>query len=256
MTHRALITALAALLFTAAPIPAQQPAATAPPTPPERWRAVFDLLFSGSAGNQDLLVFTTGARLTHLEKERFEMELSAQARYGHSEGREVARSLRGGWKLDVNPQDRWSPFVFGTLEHDPFRRLNVRANGGGGVRYAIVDRPDAHLSLSAAALYSYEDIDVRLDSAVDQFRQTARQSWRLKVGRGLPSNVRMEQVTFYQPRFAAPGDYLLTAESSLRARLNTRLSLKLMHAYERNSAPPEDVRPDDHRFEAGLSVQF
>jgi hypothetical protein len=246
-------------LLTAGEVRAQAPPATSPvatPAPAARWKAVFDLLFSGASGNQDLVVLTTGARLTHLEKERFEMEASVQARYGESGGQEVARNLRGGLKLDLNPKAQWSPFVFGTLEHDPFRRLNVRANGGLGVKYSLIDTPEAHLSVSGAGLYSYEDVELSMNSAVDHFRQKARSSWRARGTRTFGNGLRAEQVTFYQPRVTDAADYLLSAESSARAKLSSVVSFKLMHAYERNSTPPENVRRDDHRFEAGLSFQF
>jgi hypothetical protein len=257
MMIRSLLTVLVLSLSLGVPtLRAQTPAGTAPPTEPSRWRAVVDLLFSGASGNQDLVVLTSGARVTHLEKQRFEMEVSGQARYGRSEGKEVARNLRGGWKLDLSPQALWSPFVFGTVEHDPFRKLNVRASGGGGVKYSIVDRADAQLSISGAGLYSYEDVRVALDSAVDQFRQTGRSSWRVKGSRSFAGGVSLEQVAFYQPRFADVGDYLMTSESSLRAKLTSALSFKALYSFERDSTPPEDVRADDHRFEAGISVQF
>lgn len=259
-TARTLAVLSCLLLLCAGMARAQVPAATPPPAPdpaaPDRWRAVFDLLFSGATGNQELVVFTTGARLTHLEKERFEMEASVQARYGESEGREVARNLRGGLKLDLSPKAAWTPFVFVTVEHDPFRKLNVRANGGAGVKYSFVDSPETHLSLSAAGLYSYEDVNLSLNAAVDHFQQTARSSWRARAARTFAGGVRAEHVAFYQPRVTRAADYLLSAESSARAKLNSVVSLKLMHAYERNSAPPQDVRKDDHRFEAGLSFQF
>src|SRR5690606_39872284 len=48
-------------------------------------------------------------------------------------------------------------FVFSSAERDRFKRLDLRSNGGGGLKYRFRSGGRGRASLSAAALYSYED---------------------------------------------------------------------------------------------------
>jgi putative salt-induced outer membrane protein YdiY len=254
-TATSLTQILLAALLCAPAAAAQEPPAEA--APPDRWRAIIDFGLTAAAGNEQIVVLTGGSRLTHLVKDDFEFELNGAVRYGRSEGREVARNYRAGLKADVQPGAVVVPFVFATAEHDPFRRLDLRANGGAGAKRVLLRRPGTELNLSLAALYSYENFRVTPGTESARFEQNARWSWRVKGDHELPGGVRLQNVTFYQPVWDRARDYLIEAQSAVRTRIFERLSLTLTHQYQRDSTPPQDdVRKDDHLVKMGLSVEF
>ncbi len=227
-----------------------------PPPAPDRWKMGLDLLFTGTSGNESLVVFSTGARVTHLVKKDFELEGAVQARYGRSRGVEVARSLKGSLKFDLHPEARWSPFVFLQAERDPFRKLDMRAGGGAGAKFTALKSKTAEVSLSGSALFTYEQLQSTPGSGMESLRHNARASWRSLLRKELPSGFRFEQTTFYQPLANNSADYLLDAKTSARARVTRFVAVTLTHNYQRDSTPPPEVRPDDHRVEMGLIVEF
>jgi hypothetical protein len=240
-----------------APAPAVQAAPPARPPAPDRWRVVLDLAFSGSSGNQDLSVLTTGARLTRLVKEDFELEANTQLRYGRSEGEEVARNLRGGLKVVINPRARWSPFISTTFENDPFRKLDLRANGGAGAEFVLVKAPRTTMDVSMGALYSYEDYAGEPGSAaLKRFQETALWSLRLRGQQKFQSGLQLEHNTQYQPRWNVGSDYNLTTDTSARIMLNDRIAFTLGFHFERDSTPRQGVERDDRLTRAGVTVQL
>jgi hypothetical protein len=221
---------------------------------PESWAAVVDLAFSGASGNDQTVLLTSDFRLSHLRTERFELEWSGSVRYGRSEGREVARNLKSGLKLDLLPEARWSPFALVTAERDPFRKLDLRSNSGAGVKYSFWRAPKGAASISVAALHSYEDFISTATDPLDP-RQSARWSWRFKGERELGPRVRIENVSFYQPVWNRSAEYQLTMESALRVPMSDRIALSLVHAYDRDSMAPEGVKRDNHLLKAGLTIE-
>lgn len=247
--------ALIALLAAATPASAQQDTLSVE-EPPDRWKVVLDLSFTGSSGNNEMSMLAAGARATHLVTAEYELEASLQTRYGHSEGREVARSAKGGLSFDLHPEDRWSPFLTLELERDPFRRLDLRSNGGGGMKYTLIDTERAALSLSSAAIYSYEDLAPAEDGHPGELSHLVRSSWRYKGMRAFGDGASVEQVVWYQPLWDLPSDYLMRAETALGVQMTEGLFLRLVHSFQRDSTPPPEVEPDDHVVTMGISIQM
>jgi hypothetical protein len=236
---------------TAAAAPAQKPSRN-------RWKVVIDAAFTGAAGNDQLTVMSSGLRATHLLQEIFELEAHTQARYGRNRGQEVARNLRGGLKFDLYPRADWTPFVFTTAEHDPFRRLNLRANGGGGVRHMLMRERNRNLSVSLAGLYSIESYQAgaTLPRNFDPRQHRARWSGRLRGQTQLLPTLRFDHTSLYLPVWNEMGDYLVESDSSVRARINERIGVTLSYGYQRDSTPRPEVRKNDHLVKAGVSIEL
>jgi len=237
-------------LLIASTASAQEPAAPKPDT----WAATVDLAFSGASGNDRTVLLTSGFKISHLKKERFELEWSGSVRYGKSEGHEVARNLKSGVKLDLIPRATWSPFITVDAERDPFRKLDVRTNSGAGVKYTFWHSAAGTASLSAAVLHSYEDFTSDPDLPLEP-QHSARWSWRFKGNRIIGERVRVENTTFYQPVWDRGSQYLLNMDSSLRVPMTRRISMALSHSYARDSNAPPGVHKDDHLVKAGLTIE-
>ncbi len=221
---------------------------------PDTWSAVVDLAFSGASGNDQTTLLITGFRLSHLRTERFEMEWSGSVRYGRSEGREVARNLKSGFKLDVLPAARWSPFISVTGERDPFRKLDMRSNSGAGIKFAFWRVPSGSASISGAVLHSYDKFVSTADAPLDP-RHSARWSWRFKGDRKLGERIRVENTSLYQPLWDRSSEYQLNMMTAMRVPMSERIALSLSHSYERDSMAAEGVSKDDHLVKAGLTIE-
>jgi len=230
-----------------AQVPAQDPR-------PERWALDVDLAFSGATGNDQTVLLTSGFKIAHLRTDLYELEWTGSVRYGRSEGKEVARNQRSGLKFDLYPQARWSPFLFSTAERDPFRRIDLRAGGGMGVKYTFWRNEKGTLSLSVAGLYSYEDY-MPGDAGAIEPAHHARWSWRLKGDRRIGELIRVENTTFYQPVWDRSSDYLLSTFTSIGVPMSERIALTLTHTFERDSQPVEGVHKNDQLFKAGITIR-
>src|SRR5690606_2137226 len=135
-------------------------AGMAPPQEEDRWNIEVGLSLNGSGGNERLTVFTTDLGLTHLQTERYELSFRGRARYGRSEGVEMARSTRGSLDAETRPAAAGSPFVSVTAEHDRFRRIEARVSSGAGVKRTFWRDGWNDVSLSGAVLHSYERLIV------------------------------------------------------------------------------------------------
>lgn len=242
--------ALLHLVLLGAPLAAQD---EPEPEPPPDWGFELDVGLTSSGGNEDLTVLTTSTELTRITAELFELELTGRFRYGRSDDETVARNIRSSLKVDLYPDHRVSPFLFTSVEHDPFRRLDFRNNSGGGVKYTFVHRDDAELSLSVASLYSYENFDQSVESPLDEIQHNARWSGRLRGSRDLSDAVAIQHTTFYQPIWDQADDYLLDSETALRVRVVSGLALRVSFIYQRDSSPPPDVEKDDRVVTLGVT---
>lgn len=221
------------------------------PEDPDRWKGEVGLSVNGSGGNERLTVITGQLGLAHLETNRYELDFNGRARYGRSEGVEVARSVRGSLSAEFRPAARLSPFLSGTAEHDRFRRVDLRMNTGAGFKHTFWREGWSDVSLSGALLYWYEQL-ARDDS--DGPTHTARWSWRGRARHRLDSGARLEQTVFYQPTWERLDDYVLEAQTTVRLALSQSLSLNSSFLYQRDSTPAPEVAPDDWSIAVGLSL--
>jgi hypothetical protein len=167
----------------------------------------------------------------------------------------VAQNLRGTATLDLFPQAGWSPFLFATAEQDPFRKLDLRLNTGGGIKRTFWQEEWDEVSLSGAMLYSYENLDVTpADSVGDGITQNARWSVRGRARRQFGEGTRAEQLVYFQPAWNYVEDYLLESQTSIRVALTRTLAFTSTLLYSRDSTPALDVDPDDWSIAAGLTM--
>lgn len=250
--HR-VITILSTTLLYVGPAPAQEAAA------PERWDVSAEFSYTDQTGNKVLRLLTAGLRFSHLEQDRFELDGSVESRYGRSDGQTVAQNHRAELSFDLHPEERWSPFVFASAERDRFKRLDLRATGGAGAKYTPYRDParSAEASLSLALLASFEDRDLGPGPAqIDERQLRARWSGRVRAQRALGEGVTLRHVTFYQPQVARMADYLLRSQTGIKVLLTERLALSVEYQWDRDSEPPEGVKPDDRLLKTGLIIDF
>lgn len=247
--------ALALLVFAglvhALPLSAQE-------AEPERWQATAELSYTDQSGNRDLRLLTGGFDISHLQKDRFRLDASLQTRYGESEGKTVARRHYGSLAFDLDPENRWSPFLFADAERDRFKRLAARVSGGAGAKYTLYrNRPaKSEASVSLALLASREEFFAPPSGVNPPSRTTARWSLRARGKRQLREGFDVHHTTFVQPVYDHLADYLLRSETGAKLLLDERLAFAVEYQVDRNARPPAGVRPNDTIFKTGLIINF
>jgi hypothetical protein len=224
----------------------------------DRWNISAEMSYTDQSGNKTLRLLTGGLRVSHREKEAFELDGSLQSRYGMSDDEVVARNDFGSLSVDLHPNDRWSPFLFVTAERDPFKRLDLRASGGAGAKYTLyqAEQGPGEASASLALLYSYENLAPSERDPLAPVRSLARWSLRARGTRELRSGVTLQHLSYYQPQWAEMADYLLRSETGVKVLLTQRLALSVSYQLDRNGQPPEGVAADDRLFKTGLIIEL
>jgi len=239
--------AAAAIALLAVPLGAQQAE--------DHWSIQAELGFNGSGGNSSYTVLRTGLKAKHLRTDVAEFEASFLIRYGKNDEKVIADDARASLKLDVWPQNRFSPFLFADVGRDKIRKLDGRFSGGAGGKWTFWTGASGKASLSAAGLYDYQDFLVVAGSTAPESESLARWSFRTKVERKLGA-ASFEQVAFYQPVWDDGSDFVLDVTHSVSTQVLGNLSLALEHQYLRDSTPPPNVGKDDQRFAVLLKLTF
>ena len=148
--------------------------------------------------------------------------------------------------------DTWALEAFTQAEFDEFRRLAIRALGGGGVRWRIAGRQAAALGL--AGMGEYEKLRGEPDGIGGD--ATLRLSSYLTVGTELAPGWRLSSTTYLQPRVVEPNDLRVSSRATLEVRPGERLAMRLGAAVVHDSNPAEAVEKTDLTLRTGLSAEF
>ncbi len=221
---------------------------------PDRWNVQLELGFNGAMGNSKFTILRTGARAKYLQTDIAEFEVSTLVRYGSSDQKVIANDQRLSLKLDLWPQDTWSPFVFLDASRDVIRRLDFRSSGGAGAKYTFWSSDAGSASLSGAVLWDYQDFRLDPGSTLAGTESLARWSWRAKADKTISSTTTIENATFYQPAWNRASDFLVTTTTSVSTKVLADVTLSLEHEYLHDSRPPPGVGPDDQKFSVLLKL--
>lgn len=238
---------LIAAVLLSPPLSAQVPDSAQASEQAERdgWRTQVDLGLNSSSGNSSLTTILTGISLKRLETDRIEFEISANYRYGRSEGRTITDLFQTGLKLDINPKAKWSPFLFTSTTRNPVRRLDLRANVGAGWKYTNWRTARGKNSVSLASIFNYEDFDGS-GATVVETEKTARWSGRVKFNLYFGKGAEYEFITFYQPVWDELDDYYLNVDNSLRIPVVAGLSLVVRYEFRHDETPAPGVKENDN----------
>lgn len=221
----------------------------------DRWRTQLDLGLNSATGNTALTTLLTGISFKRLETEEIELEFSANYRYGKSDGDIVADLFQGLFKLDVKPKADWSPFLFASTERNPVRRVDLRANGGGGLKYTNWRTERGKSSVSLATIFNYEDLEAT-GTTVLEAEKAVRLSARIKLNLYFGEGAEYEFIVFHQPVWNDFSDYYLNADTSLRVPLTGGLSLVVRYEFRHDETPAEGIKKDDGFLNVSLRFVF
>lgn len=223
---------------------------------PKAWRSQIDLALNSSSGNTDLTTFVGGISVRRLETEVIEVQVSVNYRYGRSGGKTIADLLRQDLKVDIDPADDWSPFIFQSITRNPVRRVSLRVNGGGGEKFTFWRGAKGKASVSHAAVYNYEDLDVPAGAPPVEAESTMRWSSRFKFDYAFDERSTFQHVVFYQPIWDSFGDYYAIVTNTLVVGVRGGFSLTVSHELNHDETPAEGIVRNDSYLAFGFRYVF
>ena len=221
-----------------------------------RWGFDLNVALTSSSGNDRIAVLVTDTKITHLQTSALKLDWTGRIRYGRTDGEDIAQNMQTAMTVEIGPANRWSPFVFGQAEKDPFRKLDLRTSSGAGVRYRLLRGGNAELTVSGAALHSYENLEVPdTDPITQELTHNARWRW---IGQGsykLGELVDAQHRTYWEPVWDRSGDYLMEIQNTVQFHVNSHLTFRVAHMFQRDSTPPEDVLENDTLLTLGVGYR-
>jgi hypothetical protein len=191
-------------------------------------------------------------RRTSRSAPRFRERLRDYALFGDEVS--VARAfahVRHNYELTT--RIAWEEFA--QLESDRFRRIRLRALLGTGPRVGIVrtDRLESFYGTS----YMLEHTQVaETENESDSSGTAHRWSNYVSVSVRPDERIRIDSVSYFQPRFDDFGDYHLLsvngAEFKVTERLNSRIDVTVRY----ESVRPTGVKAGDLEFKSSLELTF
>lgn len=221
-----------------------------------RWDFEFDFGFSGALGNSEYAIFTSGVKVEHQRSDQYAFAWTGAMRYGEGDEGVIARAFKSRLSFALEPESRWSPFVYTDVERDVFRRLAVRTNVGAGIKYNLVVDQKGSVALSATLAHDYKNFADPAGVAGLPTETNGLWSLRARGSRSLGGGADIDNTTWLKAMPGAPGDYDLDSTTKLSVPLSEHIGLKITYTLRRDSTPPPDIDKNDQLLQVGVTVGF
>ncbi len=128
------------------------------------------------------------------------------------------------------------------LEHDKFTDLDSRTTINTGIGYQVFENNRTNLSIEGSPGYLWENFDESEDNDYPVV------IWRLQFDRYLLKAWKLQ--AFHKHRFTQSlensSDYIFLSKTGLRIPLFENLQVSLQYNFDRDNAPADDAKKDDH----------
>ena len=138
--------------------------------------------------------------------------------------------------------------VFTQVQHDEFKKLNIRQLNGVGLRSEIYKLKDYSLSIGTGIMSDYEKIEDNT-STIDP-----RSTSYISLIRKFNKKNEILSTIYYQPLINNINDYRINLECLIKTNLITKLNLKIENSitFLYDTKPPEDVLTNDFIIKTSL----
>ncbi len=166
---------------------------------------------------------------------------------GESFANSGVQHLRYNYKiLDWFTAEAFTQAQFNEVLNVKFRWLL-----GGGPRFKIVKTKPFRLYGATLYMYEYEEL---ADTSV--IHRDHRLSSYLSMTLKIKDNLSLINTTYYQPKFADFSDFRISSQTDLTIKISKHFSFTTSYIYFFDAVPAENVPPETHRVENGLSFEF
>lgn len=139
---------------------------------------------------------------------------------------------------------------------DAFRRLEVRAVAGAGVRVRVVAGKHIDVALGVAYMLEYEHLAVSLYPDSNEQRIKQRLSTYCVATIKPSPRLALSQTVYAQPRWDDFHDVKMLSDSQLAVAIWRHLSIKFDVALTLDTSPPYGVYPLDSELKSTLSLSW
>lgn len=116
----------------------------------------------------------------------------------------------------------WLTFeLFGQVQYNEQARIKIRALGGSGFRFRILEKENERAHFGLSYMYEYDE-----ESVSDIVRQDSRLNTYLSFSLSPADFFTLASTTYFQPLFRQFNDYRLSSSSSAIFEFNDRLSFR------------------------------
>lgn len=219
------------------------------------WVGTIEFSFAGSKTTKSTVSILSGGTLQYKPRNQKDFWLF-DTKYSLVSGDGEKFSNTGYGYLLYNRRIGDSPFkfeAFTTLQYNGLTKINMRANGGAGIRIKLTPEQykQAKFYFGIAFMSEYEE----LLEPVDYIRENRISSYftfTLEPYEG----VTFVSTTYAQPRVNEFKDYRFCNETSLNLGITKKLTLSTTFNYNYDAVPPEGVPTSTYYFINGLELEF
>lgn len=145
--------------------------------------------------------------------------------------------------------------LFGQLESDRFRRIELRELAGIGPRFALLDTERVGVYYGAA--YMLEHTQLHPDTVPIRPATVHRFSNYASIGISSDDErIEFSQTLYYQPRFDAFGDYRLLSISGLDIKITDLVTTGILATFRFEDPTPAGVKRSDFSLHNTLGLEF
>ncbi len=207
-------------------------------------------LYSGNINSLDLRTDLSMSKKDSVT----ELSFFGRTIFTQVDGQVRNREYYGGVKLDLLPDDVWSPFLMATVFANPYKGYDLRISGLAGVKRLLLRRGTMEYSISAALV---ADAEAYAASSGRADRGMLRLSIRPKLHLPLGDAACIDHMTFVKVSTASIGDVLVDMTTTLHIHASSLLSVDVTHQFDYNNHPPEGrIHRTDHALTAGVTLRW
>lgn len=196
-------------------------------------------------GNIPFLTFRGNLLMRYHEGDHRIISSSA-AEFGRGGGDPFLNRQTTHLRYQYELRDELVAEAFGQLTNDRVWRLKLRALGGAGLRFDLVEKEKVGLFAGLGYILEHERLSEKEDVSDSGLRRlNHRLGSYFTLGWKPEESISFQQTMYFQPRFDDPLDLRLLSLSALAVRLTEKLALTVSLQVLYNTWTPETIVPVD-----------
>ena len=217
----------------------------------EGFSGSIDANLNYSVNTKSLLQFSSRLNVAYLKKRQYVLLLG-----DHSLVRSGDESFmnKGFQHLRYNYTLKDSGRVifeaYQQVQFNKVQRINSRLLVGTGFRFMLIDQKNYQLNIRTGFMGEYEDLK---DAGVSEDILSANY---ISFDGQFTSHFGLNFITYMQPKLIDRGNYRLSNETTIRLKINSHLTVKVIYSIAHDSRDIEVVRKTNYALKNPLSFNF
>lgn len=209
----------------------------------------------GHAGNTSTLTFS-GSVFGGIVYGHNVIFVKASADYGQAMSTTNVARWNTHARYNYNLTEDFAFEGFVQVQHDRFRRIEVRDLYGLGVRYSFYRDKDNDVFAGTTYMLEHETIDSLADGTGAEKNVWNRNSTYFGINAKITALLDASSVTYIQPRLDRPSDFRVMSESWMSAQITKRLAVKVTGTFWYDNDPPLGVKQYDLEIKNSLALKL